>query len=222
LDLLLESFQDARVSRQSAAEKRRRDAELTEEGQLLRDRVATGIVGGDIQHIGGDRPALNSNGTVSAPTTPAASLRSLDAEDSYNKRRRNNRQQDAIDGLMSSGFGAAKMQFEAKRLDFELQKHNAEMDIRRQELAMQVAARAEEHALRVKEIEIRQAESQAAALDRAACHEVALHQLKQDADFRTREAAQRHLEFQTANQNSQQAFQLKMMALQAQIDAQKK
>ena len=118
----------------ASASQRKPNDELQQAGRQLRHKVANGIVGDDVVELGA-RVALNPEGSIgpAAPIladgdnsllSPMASVAGDSGVGSSVKnvrRRRNNRQIDAIDAILANGRGA-RVEIETKRLDFEMEK----------------------------------------------------------------------------------------------------
>lgn len=169
LDILVEERCDFDANKESSAEKKKREAELVAQGRASRDRVAVGIVAGERVCIGGDRVQLQSDGTVgnskeahpdailspNTPSLPSSSLANDDVGEPRSKRRRNNRQSDAIDALLGSGGN-----IQVQRLDFEKERHRQELEMRRLELNMEQERRKQEAIEREREFAFKVQESE--------------------------------------------------------------
>ena len=109
-----------------------------------------------LQNDGSVRPQVLQSHDVTADLSPCVTP----------KRRRNNRQKDAIDAILQ-GRRERQQEIEKSRLDFEMQKFAQEMELRRLELRFQQEKNESEFRIRLKEAE-------RAAMDRAA--EMAIRQ----------------------------------------------
>ena len=152
----------------STNDKKKREQELVQQGKDTRERVAHGMVGCEDVGIGGSRPQIQADGSVRvgsvhednvmSPPAPSSAADGSDGESrgrGSSKRRRNNRQSDAIEALLGS-----KSSIQKKRLDFDMERHTKEIEMRRLELASTERRRDQEAAERKREFEFKMAESE--------------------------------------------------------------
>lgn len=127
-DVMLGARKDCLLAKEhSSNAKRKRELDLFDQGKVLRDNLARGIIGGEEIQLG-SRPALHADGSIgeavanSSGGAGSANLLSPHGSDGgFKRRRRNNRQQDAISEILSSNTNP-RYKIEKQRLDFESEK----------------------------------------------------------------------------------------------------